>query len=53
MEEENLQDALDKIEQQMIKRALGKTGGNQTKAADLLGISRHTLIYKLKKMQLR
>lgn len=33
-----------------IRKALEQTNGNQTKAADLLGISRRTLINKLKRM---
>jgi len=32
-----------------IKNALAKTNGNQTKAAELLGISRRTIINKMKK----
>jgi DNA-binding NtrC family response regulator len=47
----NLQDALDEVEVQLIEKALSESGGNQTKAADLLGISRNTLIYKMKKMR--
>ncbi|MEW9674548.1 helix-turn-helix domain-containing protein, partial [Ammoniphilus sp. 3BR4] len=46
-----LQSVLENVEEQLIRRALEETGGNQTKAAERLGISRHTLIYKLKKMQ--
>ena len=40
--------SLDGLEQQTICRALAQTGGHQQKAADLLGISRRTLIRKLK-----
>ncbi|MCR8632470.1 sigma-54-dependent transcriptional regulator [Paenibacillus radicis (ex Xue et al. 2023)] len=47
----NLQKALEEVEEEIISRALEEVGGNQTKAADLLGISRHTLIYKMKKMR--
>lgn len=36
------------IERRAIQEALGKTGGNKTQAAQLLGISRRSLIYKLK-----
>jgi transcriptional regulator with PAS, ATPase and Fis domain len=36
------------LEQQTICRVLAQTGGHQQKAADLLGISRRTLIRKLK-----
>jgi len=36
------------LEMRAIKRALGHAGGNRTKAAELLGISRRTLQRKLK-----
>jgi DNA-binding NtrC family response regulator len=34
----------------LIVQALQKTGGNKTKAADLLGISRDVLRYRMKKL---
>ncbi len=40
--------SLERIEEQTILRALDQTGGHQQKAADILGISRRTLIRKLK-----
>ena len=40
--------SLDRLEEQTIFRALEQTGGHQQKAADILGISRRTLIRKLK-----
>ena len=40
---------IEQTEKTAIKKALEKTNGNQTKAADLLGISRRTLINKIKK----
>jgi transcriptional regulator with PAS, ATPase and Fis domain len=40
--------SLDGLEQQTICRVLAQTAGHQQKAADLLGISRRTLIRKLK-----
>lgn len=40
------------IERRIILRVLGKTGGNQTEAARLLGIKRTTLNYKLKKLKI-
>jgi transcriptional regulator with PAS, ATPase and Fis domain len=40
--------SLDGLEEQTIRRVLMQTGGHQQKAADLLGISRRTLIRKLK-----
>ena len=33
-----------------VKQALERSGGNQTRAADLLGISRDQLRYRLKKL---
>lgn len=40
---------LDSIERQYIIQALEQTRGNQTQAAKLLGITRHTLIYRMEK----
>ena len=36
------------IQRRAILEAIEKTGGNKTRAADLLGISRRNLIYKLR-----
>ncbi len=36
------------VERELIRRALGRTAGNRTEAARLLGISRRALVYKLK-----
>ncbi len=47
-----LPEVLEEVEEQMIKKALLETNGNQTKAAEKLGIARHTLIYKVKKFGL-
>jgi len=41
--------SLEALEKDLIQKALRKAGGNQTRAAELLGISRHTLIYRLEK----
>ncbi len=40
--------SLEDLEEQTIRKVLAQTGGHQQKAADLLGISRRTLIRKLK-----
>ena len=42
---------IDEIETRAIRAALKKTDDNRTKAAEMLGISRRTLIYKLKRMR--
>jgi two-component system, NtrC family, response regulator len=44
-----LMDALDAIEEKMIRDALSKTGNIQAQAAKMLGISRSNLQYKMKK----
>lgn len=44
--------ALDKIERMVIQEVLNRTKGNQTKAAKLLKIPRHVLLYRLKKLGL-
>lgn len=43
---------LDEQEQQAVAQALRQTGGNRTKAAELLGITRRGLLYKLKRLGL-
>ena len=43
---------LDEVEQELINSALNKTGGNQSKAARLLGLTRDTLLYRIKKYAL-
>ncbi|HEB54952.1 MAG TPA: sigma-54-dependent Fis family transcriptional regulator [Gammaproteobacteria bacterium] len=40
---------LEELEVSMIHQALNKTRGNQSRAARLLGLSRSTLIYRMKK----
>jgi PAS domain S-box-containing protein len=47
------QASLAEAEKNMVMKALQKTGGNQTRAAILLGITRDTLRYKMKKLNLR
>lgn len=41
--------SLNDLEASMISQALHKTGGNQSHAARLLGLSRDTLLYRIKK----
>ena len=48
----NLPDTLEKIEAALIRRALAKSEFVQVKAADLLGISKSLLQYKLKKYKI-
>ncbi len=35
----------------LVRQAIDRSGGNQTKAAELLGISRDQLRYRLKKLE--
>jgi len=41
--------SLDEVEKELILKALEKTGGNQTRAAQLLGITRSALLYRSQK----
>ncbi len=47
-----LPEALEHIEELMIRRALERSGQVQVRAAELLGITKSLLQYKLKKYQL-
>jgi DNA-binding NtrC family response regulator len=40
---------LEDVEADLIRQALARTEGNRSHAARLLGISRHTLLYRLRK----
>lgn len=42
-----------KKEAELIRAALNKTGNNKTKAAEELGISRRTLLYRIKEYNIR
>jgi len=44
--------SLQEIEREAILRALEQTGGNQSRAAELLKIPRHVLIYRMKKIDI-
>ncbi|GAB4505877.1 MAG: sigma-54 dependent transcriptional regulator [Anaerolineales bacterium] len=48
----NLKDAVARLEEDLIRRALALADGNQTRAANALGISRDELRYRLRKYQL-
>jgi DNA-binding NtrC family response regulator len=48
-----LRDRVDAVERDALVRALERCGGNQTKAAVALGISRRALIYKMEKFGLK
>ncbi|MCC6129143.1 MAG: sigma 54-interacting transcriptional regulator [Acidobacteria bacterium] len=45
-----MQPQVDALEKRLIAEALSRTGGNRSKAADLLGISRDTLRAKVEKL---
>jgi two-component system NtrC family response regulator len=43
--------SLDEAELSFVRQAIERSGGNQTRAAELLGISRDQLRYRLKKLE--
>jgi DNA-binding NtrC family response regulator len=43
--------SLDEVEMSLVRQAIERSGGNQTKAAELLSISRDQLRYRLKKLE--
>ncbi|HYJ45756.1 MAG TPA: sigma-54 dependent transcriptional regulator [Pyrinomonadaceae bacterium] len=43
--------SLDEVEMSLVRQALEQSGGNQTRAGELLGISRDQLRYRLKKLE--
>jgi len=43
--------SLDEAELSFVRQAIQRSGGNQTRAAELLGISRDQLRYRLKKLE--
>jgi len=47
-----LDEALDEFEKRFIQTALSKTRGNQTKAAEVLGVHRNTLNRKISQHKL-
>jgi DNA-binding NtrC family response regulator len=49
----SLRDSIESLEQRLIERAMEDAGNNQTKAAEILGISERMLRYKLKKYDLK
>jgi two-component system response regulator HupR/HoxA len=50
--DEPLQVSLERVERQIIERALAKQNGNRTRAAQALGVSRRNLIRKLQQLGL-
>jgi DNA-binding NtrC family response regulator len=43
--------SLSEVEMSLVRQAIDRSGGNQTRAAELLGISRDQLRYRLKKLE--
>ncbi|MHB1380653.1 MAG: sigma-54-dependent transcriptional regulator [Thermoleophilia bacterium] len=43
---------MEEVERELITQALQRTGGNRTRAAELLGVSRHTLLYRIDKYRI-
>ncbi len=48
-----LREALETLERRMVKKAMEQSGGNQSRAANRLGLSERMLRYKLKKHNLK
>jgi DNA-binding NtrC family response regulator len=48
-----MRDQIAEVERATIMAALEECGGNQTRAAQKLGVSRRSLIYKLEKYGLK
>jgi DNA-binding NtrC family response regulator len=44
--------SLEAVEIALLRQALELAGGNKTRAAELLGLTRHTLLYRLEKYEL-
>jgi len=49
----SLRDSLEELEQRLISEAMDKASDNQTRAAEILGMSERMLRYKLKKYNLK
>lgn len=45
--------SFDEVERELILKALEKSSGNQTKAANLLGLTRSALLYRAQKYQIK
>ena len=43
--------SLEEVEMSLVRQAIDRSAGNQTRAAELLGISRDQLRYRLKKLE--
>lgn len=53
LERESLQDYLDRVERHAIQDALGKTAGNRTAAARLLGVTFRSLRYRMERLGMK
>ena len=49
----NYEEKMKSFEREMILKALAENGGNQTNAADFLGISERRLRYRMEKLSIR
>jgi two-component system NtrC family response regulator len=49
----SLRDSLEELEKHLISEAITKAADNQSKAAEILGMSERMLRYKLKKYDLK
>jgi DNA-binding NtrC family response regulator len=44
--------SLEEVERSLIRQALAQACGNKSKAAELLGLTRHTLLYRMEKYEI-
>lgn len=46
-------DIMESVEKELIRKAFEKSGGNRSKAAEILGIPRNTLKYRMEKLNMK
>ena len=46
-------DVMEAVEKKMVRRALEMAGGNKTKAGEILGLPRKTLVYRMERLGIK